>query len=402
MNNPEQPASFFVGQKVKCLIDMESDCRDEGAGIQILAKKGEILVVRKITNSEFTPIQISHETITDRSFGVRASEIELVDQPASETREKTCSLCEAGFPLQNGMHIPTQALGMIPVTPCENAAQTESASAQDDLDKTAQGVRKVASVESASAPTPRSDSLLTELEEWAEEETALATPRTHQLRRLFVGVRQLERELSVKAAEVQDLVKKATDLGEIAARNGDESRRLREALEKIKSFADSALTDDRVTKDIAEGFEQISEVAQEALSAPEACKPSLQVRDGEWVEKAAREIARQLAACIESGEETEVDIGTIIRKALSESPSDQRWRPIESAPDSRSVLIFIPIGSNAKNLPEGRCEIAYKTEPVPPIIQSWRYATGIHQGQQCGWPTHWRPLPEPPREGRAR
>lgn len=29
-----------------------------------------------------------------------------------------CKLCAVGFPLENGFHIPTQALGMIPVTRC--------------------------------------------------------------------------------------------------------------------------------------------------------------------------------------------------------------------------------------------------------------------------------------------
>ena len=30
-----------------------------------------------------------------------------------------CALCDAGFPLENGWHLPAQALGMIPVTRCE-------------------------------------------------------------------------------------------------------------------------------------------------------------------------------------------------------------------------------------------------------------------------------------------
>lgn len=29
-----------------------------------------------------------------------------------------CKLCEAGFPLEDGYHIPTQRLGMIPVIRC--------------------------------------------------------------------------------------------------------------------------------------------------------------------------------------------------------------------------------------------------------------------------------------------
>jgi hypothetical protein len=35
----------------------------------------------------------------------------------------SCKLCAAGFPIVNGNHIPTQSLGMIPVTPCADAPQ---------------------------------------------------------------------------------------------------------------------------------------------------------------------------------------------------------------------------------------------------------------------------------------
>lgn len=36
-------------------------------------------------------------------------------------KKKTCKLCDVGFPLVEGDHIPTQSLGMIPVTRCLNA-----------------------------------------------------------------------------------------------------------------------------------------------------------------------------------------------------------------------------------------------------------------------------------------
>jgi hypothetical protein len=35
-----------------------------------------------------------------------------------EEDEKDCYLCKKGFPIVGTNHIPTQALGMIPVTPC--------------------------------------------------------------------------------------------------------------------------------------------------------------------------------------------------------------------------------------------------------------------------------------------
>lgn len=39
-----------------------------------------------------------------------------------------CKLCDVGFPLDGkGNHLPTQSLGMIPVTRCENAPPVETA-----------------------------------------------------------------------------------------------------------------------------------------------------------------------------------------------------------------------------------------------------------------------------------
>ncbi len=43
----------------------------------------------------------------------------MSDQPKRTTGEPRCNLCETGFPLnKHGNHIPTQSLGMIPVTRC--------------------------------------------------------------------------------------------------------------------------------------------------------------------------------------------------------------------------------------------------------------------------------------------
>ena len=33
--------------------------------------------------------------------------------------QQTCELCEQGFPVKHGKHIPSQAYGMIPVLPCK-------------------------------------------------------------------------------------------------------------------------------------------------------------------------------------------------------------------------------------------------------------------------------------------
>lgn len=72
------------------------------------------------------------------------------------------------------------------------------------------------------------------------------------------------------------------------------------------------------------------------------------------------------------------------------------WMPIETAPHSKAVLIFVPMADQPKNLPRGVTRTAYQTEPAPPLAQTWRYAEGVGQGQQCGWPTHWQQLPTAP------
>lgn len=37
----------------------------------------------------------------------------------TDTMTKTCTLCERGFRRKDGMHLPSQRLGMIPVTACD-------------------------------------------------------------------------------------------------------------------------------------------------------------------------------------------------------------------------------------------------------------------------------------------
>lgn len=70
--------------------------------------------------------------------------------------------------------------------------------------------------------------------------------------------------------------------------------------------------------------------------------------------------------------------------------------PIETAPAQTLLLVFIPRADRLENLPDGRCLIAYKRDWSPPLKADWRYGDGEHHGRQCGWPSHWQPLPEPP------
>ncbi len=71
--------NFHVGQSVRCLIQMESDLREDGLGVEICATKGQIVIVRSFTKSG--RIAVSHAHITDRSFTVSADEIEAVPPP---------------------------------------------------------------------------------------------------------------------------------------------------------------------------------------------------------------------------------------------------------------------------------------------------------------------------------
>ncbi|AMC34782.1 hypothetical protein [Janthinobacterium sp. B9-8] len=67
-----------VGQKVRAKIYMDNDLTDEGMGIQRYANKGDELIIRRINSGYKTCISVSHENITDRTFGVSVDEIEPV------------------------------------------------------------------------------------------------------------------------------------------------------------------------------------------------------------------------------------------------------------------------------------------------------------------------------------
>lgn len=64
---------YEVGQRVRLLRDIWEDGEDLPPGV--IARRGAELVVRKIGDGPF-PLHVSHEEITDRTFGVRESEVE--------------------------------------------------------------------------------------------------------------------------------------------------------------------------------------------------------------------------------------------------------------------------------------------------------------------------------------
>lgn len=76
-----------IGDKVKLLkdiIDHGDDCHPPG----YFGQKGEILIIRKISENislDFWPIYISHEEITDNSFGVMPDEIEKIEEITNDS-----------------------------------------------------------------------------------------------------------------------------------------------------------------------------------------------------------------------------------------------------------------------------------------------------------------------------
>jgi hypothetical protein len=79
LHTPESPA-FAVGDKVVTLVECENDLTDDGMGVELCARKGETLVVRRVSFGYLNCIAVSHEHITDRAFCVSPDEIERVAQ----------------------------------------------------------------------------------------------------------------------------------------------------------------------------------------------------------------------------------------------------------------------------------------------------------------------------------
>ena len=66
-----------VGDRVRIKYNLNEHPSEDGPGCN-LAKEGEVLIIRQISEGHDFPIKVSHEHITDRSFGVLAYEIELI------------------------------------------------------------------------------------------------------------------------------------------------------------------------------------------------------------------------------------------------------------------------------------------------------------------------------------
>jgi hypothetical protein len=68
-------SNFTVGQKVRAVASIYEPADDFAPG-GYLCHKGETLVVRRVDATGFHPVKVSHENVTDRSFGVQGDEIE--------------------------------------------------------------------------------------------------------------------------------------------------------------------------------------------------------------------------------------------------------------------------------------------------------------------------------------
>ncbi len=68
-----------VGDKVRALADLISPA-DDYAPASCYAKKGDILVIRKIHQSAIQyNVSVSHEDVLDSTFGLSCDEIEMVE-----------------------------------------------------------------------------------------------------------------------------------------------------------------------------------------------------------------------------------------------------------------------------------------------------------------------------------
>jgi len=77
-------STFTVGQRVRALTHLINPANDHSPQ-SCYASKGDLLIVRRVrpAGEIFYNISVSHEDITDRTFGVTEAEIELIDEVAA-------------------------------------------------------------------------------------------------------------------------------------------------------------------------------------------------------------------------------------------------------------------------------------------------------------------------------
>lgn len=75
--------SYQIGQRVRLLKDIYEHTDDYAPG-GYLALAGEELIVRRFTPGKCFPVSVSHEHITNNSFGVELDEIEAVSSASTQ------------------------------------------------------------------------------------------------------------------------------------------------------------------------------------------------------------------------------------------------------------------------------------------------------------------------------
>lgn len=58
--------------------------------------------------------------------------MKIFGDPASSPDSATCGLCDHGFRRVEGIHVPSQRLGMIPATPCERVFAVHGGNTNDN------------------------------------------------------------------------------------------------------------------------------------------------------------------------------------------------------------------------------------------------------------------------------
>jgi hypothetical protein len=100
--------------------------------------------------------------------------------------------------------------------------------------------------------------------------------------------------------------------------------------------------------------------------------------------------------CAEAADRIEADAVTIAslsgELAEAEKKGAEDWQPIETAPkDGTQILVYVPDGRREKDrVQAGSCARNLNKQDI--------WIIGNQFGFDVGEPTHWRPLPAPPRD----
>ena len=79
---------YDVGDAVRARIEMINDLTEDGMGFELCACKNDKLIVRAVRPDSVRVYSVSHEHITDRTFGASEHELDpwdgIWDQPKTQ------------------------------------------------------------------------------------------------------------------------------------------------------------------------------------------------------------------------------------------------------------------------------------------------------------------------------